>query len=362
MLHLWRKPGAMPQERVTGCERFRINHVTAGQIATSMNDASLLDAATVALMEEALEEATERFVTTMTFEQYLVHNATHWELLHSSLRRLQRDASAPSHLAYPFADLHKELSDLPSKDGRIFSLNEMELSLGILTTPAITTLTFYEGTAPLTAVRARLVDVVMANPWLAGRLVSGENGEVNLRVPLPNNAKVTIAEVQAPSLSAAMPDAASAIELCKGVGGVKIGLSCIDNDEPLFAVTVLLTGGDSFALLVSLSHAIGDAATFYRVYGMLNPSGMEPMRLKPDRLQAFNEASVVASFGPTAGSFNSMRSTKPKMIGDALSLHESKDQTTASKRVSLFAVDDAWISRTKGACAEEARESGFHFE
>ena len=141
--------------------------------------------------------------------------------------------------------------------------------------------------------------------------------------------------------------------------GVKIGFSCIGSDEPLFSVTVLHTGVDSFALLVSLSHVIGDAATFYRVYGMLDPSGADPVRLKPDRIRAFNQASVVASFGPGAGSsFGALRSTKPKMIRDALSLHESKERVSHSKRVSLHAVDDAQISAMKVACNVSASVGG----
>ena len=49
------------------------------------------------------------------------------------------------------------------------------------TTPSINTVTFYEGQAPLAALRERLESVVRANPWLAGRLISAGDGAVSVR-------------------------------------------------------------------------------------------------------------------------------------------------------------------------------------
>ena len=364
-LNCWREPALLTRQLHQKLPRQRINFITASEMGAAMDAALALDSSEAQAAKALLDSVAEGFNNTMDLEACLAHNETLWDLLHASLRtqatcgqQTNKEPIEEQWLPYPFVSLANELTDVRS--GRTYRLNAMESSLGILTTPPVNALTFYEGVAPVAFLRERICTMAHLNPWLGGRLVAGDGGAVSLQAPWPSKAAIPFTEVHAPWLDARLADVAAAIAESKAIG-IKLGLECINVDEPLFSVHVLHTGSGTFALLVSLSHVLGDAATFYRLCSMLDPSS-SPVRLDPTRLPAFTAASVTMAFGPdAANSFTSLHSSKPPMPAEALKMHRYRERQSFAKRASLHMLDACWLTTSKAACAEEATEAGHAF-
>lgn len=365
-LGCWRDPVTLTRKLHQRLPSFRINFITASEMGTALDLALASDAGEAQAHMALLDGLADDFDRTMDLEEVLVHNETLWDLLNALLQKQvatahqQNEEPPPSRLPYPFASLASDLTDVRS--GRTYSLNAMAASLGILTTPAVNALTFYEGVAPVVFLRERLAAMATSNPWLAGRLIAGDGGAISLQAPLPSFASIHFTEVQSPWLSARMPDVAAAIEGSKAIG-VKLGLECIDADEPLFSVHVLHTGSGTFATLVSLSHVIGDAATFYTLCGMLDLACSPPcVRLDPTPLPAFTAEAVTRAFGSMAGrAFDGLQSSKPPMPAEALKMHRYREQQAHAKRASVHVLDACWLAAGKATCAEEAAATGQAF-
>lgn len=62
----------------------------------------------------------------------------------------------------------------PQLKKRRYIVNLLDLESTALTLrrlPSITTMTYYKGTPPIDHLRARAADILIANPWLDGRLI-----------------------------------------------------------------------------------------------------------------------------------------------------------------------------------------------
>jgi hypothetical protein len=68
---------------------------------------------------------------------------------------------------------------------------------------------------------------------------------------------------------------------------VKAGTACINKDEALFKVTLIMTGLSSCALVVSLSHVVGDGNNMYTIYRMLGDN-QDIITLNPVRDMEFH--------------------------------------------------------------------------
>ena len=310
------------------------------------------------------------FCKTMSPDAYLVNNETLWDGLHAMLSRCT-DAShtaVASRLGYPFRTILSELPDLKpaaspkehaagagdvvhafGKRGKLHKMLNVESSLRGLTNPTISCLTFFEGTPPTDVLRERLQLMATSNPWISGRLRSGEDGAVHCWIP---------AAPELPLVEATMrglrPEAPVSETMAKcSRYGARLGLEAIDRDEPLFRVCLLHTGAGRFALLVSLCHALGDAATFYRLYAMMDPSGGQPERLDFTRVPTFTAAALRESFGAEATSGHTqLPSSCPKGVSEQLKMYDAITRVAArQKDVTLAAVDAAWVAEQKAACA-----------
>lgn len=161
----------------------------------------------------------------------------------------------------------------------VYDLTRVERTACFQLLPSISAITFYETAEaiPTTFLRARAQAAVDANPWLGGTLRRGGFPPV-LRLALSQEKRtVDFNEKKCKDLSPATPWK-DIMELTKGMV-VKIARDCVNNNEPLFRVTVLkcqqnctqpeLAPRNVFALLVSMSHVLGDGATFYEIASML---------------------------------------------------------------------------------------------
>jgi len=234
--------------------------------------------------------------------------------------------------------------------------------------PSISTLTFYEGDAPVACLRERVIALVEANPWLAGRL-QGELGAACVWVPdaLRSYAEMCFEELSVPGLRPDQPMTA----MRQAVEGRLVGRGdqCLGQDEPLFRVLVLRTEPGRFALVMSLSHVLGDGHTYYRLFGALgqqdprpaSPIGWLPfgrdsraspiLALNPRRKLEFSAAATNA-LGPSklewAGSM-------PAQLGNVVG-----SRFKIGQRWSAWEVDGSWVkAQKKGFLAlDEAERRG----
>lgn len=318
-------------------------------------------------MVDNMTALVQTFSGTMRLHEYVAYNETTWEQLHEMLKKRPRaDTSAARWLPYPFSSILNDLPDIKRMlqgqgdvpAGQLVPLLEMETSLLGLTNPSIDTLTFFEGVPPVPALRERLEQVAMANPWLAGRLRSADGGVVCLWVPEAAAATICFGEEQ----STLRPEMAP-LDAMGAVSGVRLGLACIDTDEPLFKVRILHTGSGQFALFVSLSHVLGDAATFYKLYKLLEPTASEPVSLNFSRIEGFDIATLRAAFGAEAvAGHTRLPSTKPDAVARTLRSFEAATRAVSrQKQVALKLISMEWVREQKRAEAQAVADAGLEF-
>lgn len=152
----------------------------------------------------------------------------------------------------------------------------------------ISTLTFYDGPAPVAFLQQKLNEIVTLNPWLDGRLVKSKEKDAKVRVRYPK-----VPTQHDPNIVTAM----------SGIGGAKLTLFTpehvllteddykkhnyydafrkycvkkanlsVNKNEPMFQVVVLKISEVKFGLFVSMSHVFADGHTYYKIYGMLSQS------------------------------------------------------------------------------------------
>ena len=181
---------------------------------------------------------------------------------------------------------------LSKLDGReVLRLTKWELKN--LHLPPVTTVTLYEGAAPVEFLRHRLAMILRKNLWLNSRIVrkSMADGVVALAYPKTFESESIVDQhfyVYEPGdvgISLNMPYEA----LVRCLSPVQCARSkpATDKDEPLFKVAVVpIEAGKTddsraapvqkamtlpgFALIVSINHTIGDGHTYYKLYGMLS--------------------------------------------------------------------------------------------
>lgn len=143
----------------------------------------------------------------------------------------------------------------------------------IMLLPSVSTVTFYEGQAPVQHLREKAAELCTANRWLAARLRSRRR-QVYLWVPTRVDPVATFCELERADLRP-NADMATLLEELKPAL-VPRGQDALDQDIPLFKVSVVHTKHSHFALVVSLSHVLGDGHTYYRLIRGLSESASAP--------------------------------------------------------------------------------------
>ena len=167
---------------------------------------------------------------------------------------------------------------------------------GLVHTASVTSITFYDGYIEKDLVENKVNAIVRANPWLDGRLVN---------IPTRGGVCCVYKKLEAdswkPQFKHFFTTSSSDLELALSGGGsggpaydkiiaqveplvVKKGTESVDKEESLFKVNLIeLIPRKRYALVVSVSHVIGDGHTYYRLYGMLNETAkvfsLDPVRL-----------------------------------------------------------------------------------
>ncbi|CAD7924617.1 unnamed protein product [Amoebophrya sp. A120] len=164
----------------------------------------------------------------------------------------------------------------------------------------VTTVTFFDGPAPLEQLKSRLVQIVKASPWVAGKLVTskgrpGESKKGTVQMafdPAPSEDLILstlLQETDALELSPTLPyeHLTKALSKSPVKPHVTTGWDILKKGLSYTKVTVARgKSGTSWALIFSVSHVVADGYTYYKLLGMF--SGSAPIiSLNPVRKPAF---------------------------------------------------------------------------
>jgi len=180
---------------------------------------------------------------------------------------------------------------------------------------AISTITYYEGDSveAIKFLRKRIADIISANPWLGGRLVT-LNGEVVLHFDTkdhPECFKIT-EEVDSVKIKSLQDYLEWSKHPTFTAGKLKRNKYLLDNpDAPIFQVSLTPIKGGKFAVLSSMCHAIGDGYTFYMINNMMSESATI-FTLEEKRVSSFT-ASVKQLIGEEE--YSLLNFSIPLMIG-----------------------------------------------
>lgn len=196
-----------------------------------------------------------------------------------------------------------------STDEVVISLLEMEESAAIQMLPAVTTVTFFEGTEETsTAVatdflKGRVNEIVRRNKWLSCRLSKRSGRLVMVHAKMPDddqpvatNSHFVVNHTINMNNEMPLGKIATAVKPID----LKFGSAAVDSkeDAPQFMVTLIPDARrpkHSFALVVSLSHTLGDGDTYYKILSMLSKTATL-VTLKATRVADYTERSI-ASLG-----------------------------------------------------------------
>jgi len=243
--------------------------------------------------------------------------------------------------------------------------------LGNLHLPPVTTVTLYEGSAPVEYLRLRIAGMLEKNPWLTSRIIKKSTADGVVAMTYATNfdtkkAAEEIFSVCAPgevALSLDMPYE----ELVRCLLPLQCARSkpATDNNEALFKVAVVPieagAGNDKqsmplqrvialpgFALLVSMNHTLGDGHTYYKLYNMLSMDA-ELEALDPVRVAGFEEAKTEV-IGKKESALFASAGVAFGILGTYLGTKFGK---RGPQNVCVNEVDSVWVEEEKARKASD---------
>jgi hypothetical protein len=254
---------------------------------------------------------------------------------------------------------------------KILKLTEWEVEN--LHLPPVTTVTLYEGSAPVKFLHSRIASMLKKNPWLTSRIVKKNtaDGVVAMAFSKSFEAMSVIDQhfsVYKPGDVGFSLDM-SYEELVHSLLPVQCARSkpATDKNEVLFKVAVVpIEAGANgsvqsmplqqtialpgFALVVSMNHTLGDGHTYYKLYSMLSADSdvneLDPVRVSDFEVAKTNvigkrEAAMFKSAGLTFGILGTYLGTK---IG-----------RRAPQNICINEVNPAWVAKEKAMAKLEGQ-------
>jgi len=175
----------------------------------------------------------------------------------------------------------------------VVQLHELEREMSILELP-IGSISFFEGDYKAAAahLERRVEEILKANPWLGGRLLPMPDLQV-VYDPKGEDRPPGIFQAFEPGIIPLKHSTPYEMhsEMLHGAV-VPRNDKTVGQNQPLWRVSVIPDVGEwetKFAVAVSMSHAIGDAHTYYKFYNMLHcEAPVEAMN--PTRIANYKEA------------------------------------------------------------------------
>jgi hypothetical protein len=257
-------------------------------------------------------------------------------------------------------------------DGRE-TLKLTKWELANLHLPPVTTVTLYQGAAPVAFLRHRLAMIFEKNPWLTSRIVKKNTAD---RVVALAYAKTfefepiidqhfSVYEPGDVGFSLSMPY--EVLAHCLLPVQCARSKPATDEDEPLFKVAVIPIEAEEtddnqatplqqaitlpgFALVVSMNHTLGDGHTYYKLYGMLS-ADTDVEVLDPVRVADFEEAKTEV----IGEKENAMFTSAGLSLGIMGTYVGAKVTRRGPQNVCIHNVDPAWVSQEKAKAKQEGQ-------
>jgi hypothetical protein len=250
-------------------------------------------------------------------------------------------------------------------------LNEWELAN--LHLPPVTTVTLYEGSAPVGFLRSRVAKMLEKNPWLTSRIVKKDttDGVVAMAYTKGFDAQSATEEyfsVYEPGeigLSLSMPYE----ELVRCLLPVQCSRSkpATDENEVLFKVAVVPVEPENssadqtmplqqtitspgFALVVSMNHTLGDGHSYYHLYNMLD-ADTRVEEFDPVRISDF-EAAKTEVIGEKETALLSSTGLAFGIMGTYLG---TKFSRRGPQNILVNEVNSAWVTAKKVEAKKEVQ-------
>ena len=237
--------------------------------------------------------------------------------------------------------------------------------------PPVTTVTLYEGAAPVEFLRHRLAMIVEKNPWLTSRIVKKNTADRVVALAYARTFELepvidqyfSVYEPGDVCFSLSMPYE----ELVHCLLPVQCARSkpATDEDEPLFKVAVIPIETEEtddnqatllqqaitlpgFALVVSMNHTLGDGHTYYKLYGMLS-ADTDVEALDPMRVADFEKAKTEV----IGEKENAMFTSAGVGLGIMGAYMGAKVTRREPQNVCIHTVDPTWVSQEKAKAKQE---------
>lgn len=245
--------------------------------------------------------------------------------------------------------------------------------------PSVSTVTFFEGKAPMDYLQDRVNEITVANPWLAGTVCKDE-GEATLRyeADVSDDAKCIIKVESVADVHLPIADYTATSKAIEDAGMlVDEPAKLINSGLPVFKISVLGISDGGFALVMSLSHIVGDGHTYYRIYNMLSTNcsvlpmivGRNPNFISAtQRAMGVDEAGVIFGIGPYAKTFQEAfgrQCQRGAAEADAIASVGTEANAGLAQRSEpklgvweVRMVDADWISREKVQHKERSSAGG----
>jgi hypothetical protein len=228
------------------------------------------------------------------------------------------------------------------------SLLPMERELSVLELP-IATVSFFDGSYKdaVADLSSRVDEILDKNPWLGGWLCRDKADGFQLKLyydPTGDDRCSGHFEAFEPFVIPLGREKTPYKDYGKIIGAMGATIpnneDLVGKNKPLWKVSVIPDADrpdDRFALVVSMSHILGDAQTYYKIFGMLD-QGAKIEELNPDRPDNFQEATE-----------EKLGKREANYLRDAVS-HPAIDFSKSDDRnvVKMFYVDEDWILARKG--------------
>lgn len=158
--------------------------------------------------------------------------------------------------------------------------------LSMLHAPPVSTISFYSGKINACSLKDKVIAIIKANPWLASRLIHSKMDGVVAQYPKElSDFEPYFSFVHDDTIKADVSYEYLSASSMKYV--INRGMECINLDQPLFKVCLIEIEKDArYAIIMSLSHVIGDGHTYYSLYAQLDET-QDPVALVSERRQDF---------------------------------------------------------------------------
>ncbi|KAJ3022051.1 UNVERIFIED_CONTAM: hypothetical protein HDU68_009335 [Siphonaria sp. JEL0065] len=185
---------------------------------------------------------------------------------------------------------------------KLYNLLPSEQTVAGSQLPSMESITFYNGTPPLSYLKSRVQEMIFLNPFLAGRFhintPKSKNEKVQFAVPCSEAGSLYALDLDHHFKVVDCVDIDATrdfIKVCKTLAAiphlaVPNAAACLATNSPVFRVAVLIHPSKTkFALYLTLCHGIGDGHCFYTLYKMLSAT-TTPHPMIFDRVQSYEKS------------------------------------------------------------------------